>query len=119
MGVSQTFRIWLVPFYAAPVDLVTVLRLKHDQREGKYYIDGQNDLYQVDQFVRFVWLGGWILVRIWQVVATGFCVLGAVVLWPVSVLEEWVGGEGKGRKGKGVDGDSDLDLDGSEGIGLR
>lgn len=76
-----------------------MLRLKHSRGEGKYYIDDQNDLYQVDQFVRFVWLGGWILVRIWQFIATLLCVLGAVVLWPVSIVEEYAGVEPEfGRK---------------------
>ncbi|KAH7118851.1 hypothetical protein B0J11DRAFT_78175 [Dendryphion nanum] len=99
VNISQIFRIWAVPFYSAPVELVTVIKLKHSRVDDKYYIESQNDLYQVDQFVRFVWLGGWILVRMWQFCATFFCLLGAIILWPVSIVEEYVGVEPEfGRK---------------------
>ncbi|KAF1983506.1 hypothetical protein K402DRAFT_309050, partial [Aulographum hederae CBS 113979] len=88
VNISQIFRIFLVPFYAAPVNLTTVLTLMHDKRDDRYYITSQNDLYQVDQFVRFFLFGGWLLVWLWQFVATAFCVVGAVVGWPVSWVEE-------------------------------
>ncbi|KAF2267400.1 hypothetical protein CC78DRAFT_490255 [Lojkania enalia] len=97
--VSQIFRIWVIPFYYAPVKLVTVLELEHNKSNGKYYIDSQNDLYQVDEFVKFVAPGGWVLVRLWQFWATIFCFLGAVTLLPVSAVEEWMGSEG-GRSEK-------------------
>ncbi|OCK80022.1 hypothetical protein K432DRAFT_382570 [Lepidopterella palustris CBS 459.81] len=89
VSISQVFRIWIVPFYKAPVALVTVLQLNRNKTDGKYYIESQNDLYQVDQFVRFVWPGGWILVWIWQFMAMLFCLAGALVFWPISVVEEW------------------------------
>ncbi|KAF2739418.1 hypothetical protein EJ04DRAFT_484221 [Polyplosphaeria fusca] len=107
--ISQIFRIWLVPFYRAPVKLVTVLELRHNKGDGKYYITSQNDLYQVDQFVKFVAPGGWVLVWLWQFWATLFCLLGAVALWPVSVVEEWVGRKGELGTGRnGADGEIEL-----------
>ncbi|KAF2196530.1 hypothetical protein GQ43DRAFT_452286 [Delitschia confertaspora ATCC 74209] len=87
----QLFRIWFIPFYRAPVNLVTVLKLMRD-KDGKYYIDSQNDLYQVDEFVKFITLpGGWVFVWVLQFLATAFCLIGAVLLWPVSAWEEFVG----------------------------
>ncbi|KAF2028759.1 hypothetical protein EK21DRAFT_113615 [Setomelanomma holmii] len=89
--IAQTFRPWPVPFYAAPVRLTTVLHLQYNRADHKYYIRSQEDLYQVDQFVKFLVPGSWVLVLAWQFLATCFCVLGAVLGWPVSVLEEWYG----------------------------
>jgi hypothetical protein len=86
--IFQVFRIWLIPFYYAPVTLTSVLTLEHDEQDGKYYIASQNDLYQVDQWIRFVAPGGWVLVHLWHYWATFFCLLGAIVLRPISLLEE-------------------------------
>jgi len=86
--VSQTFRIWIIPFYAAPVTLVTLLSLVQDKKTSKYLIQSQNDLYQVNEFVRFFWFGGSILVGIWQLFAAFFCLIGAVLLWPQTWVEE-------------------------------
>lgn len=66
----------------------------------KYYVQSQQDLYQTSEFVKFVvpWFGiGTISVIVWQFVATFFCVVGAVVGWPVSWLEENVWGGNKDR----------------------
>ncbi|KAI9719759.1 MAG: hypothetical protein M1812_003247 [Candelaria pacifica] len=87
VSISQVFAIWFIPFFRAPVSLTTVLQLTHDPSTEKYYITKQNDLYQVDQFLRFV-PGGWLFAFVWQFVATGFSVLGALLLWPVSYVEE-------------------------------
>ncbi|RAR09096.1 bli-3 protein [Stemphylium lycopersici] len=95
--IFQIFRIWAVPFYYAPVRLTTVLSLRHSPSMGKYYIEKQDDLYQVDQWIRFVAPGGWMLVWLWQAWATFFCVLGMWLLWPVTWIEEnWGWGEGVG-----------------------
>ncbi|KAF2195253.1 hypothetical protein K469DRAFT_698822 [Zopfia rhizophila CBS 207.26] len=105
VNISQVFRIWIIPFYRAPVSLVTVLKLSHSKDDCKYYIESQNDLYQVDQFIKFVAPGGWVLVWLWQFAATLLCVLGAAVLWPVSWVEESMGREGEigtGKKQKGL-----------------
>lgn len=88
MHVAQVFRIWIFPFYAAPVSLVTVLKLAQDKQTQRYFIKSQNDLYQTNEWVRFVWFGGFVFVWLFQVVAAAMCVLGAVVLSPISWLEE-------------------------------
>lgn len=91
VNISQRFRIWIVPFYLAPVNLVTVLQLVRDKKTDKYLIQSQNDLYQVNEFVRFFWFGGWLFMWIWQLVASLFCVLGTIVVWPQTWIEEnWV-----------------------------
>jgi hypothetical protein len=80
------------------VNLTTVLHLARgenansssvihqiDQPIGhKYFITSQNDLYQVDQFVKFILpLGGVTLVAIWHWFAKLCCVIGATLLQPV------------------------------------
>lgn len=99
MTIFQIFRIWVVPFYYAPVRLTTVLSLRHSASMGKYYIQKQDDLYQVDQWIRFIAPGGWVLIWIWQAWATLFCLLGTWLLWPVTWVEEnWGWGEGVGME---------------------
>jgi hypothetical protein len=69
----------------------------------KYYIQKQDDLYQVDQWIRFIAPGAWMLIWLWQAWATVFCVAGTVLLWPVSWVEEnwgW-GSVGAGKKNWG------------------
>lgn len=97
--IFQIFRIWAVPFYYAPVRLTTVLSLRHSPSTDKYLIEKQDDLYQVDQWIRFIAPGGWMLIWIWQAWATLFCVLGTWLLWPVTWVEEnWGWGEGIGME---------------------
>jgi len=87
---SQIFRLWFIPFHCAPVDLTTVITLHYNEFDGKYYIAQQNDLYQTDQFIRFLPFlpGSSLFVTLWQAIATGFCVIGAVCLWPFSFFQE-------------------------------
>ncbi|MCJ1323311.1 hypothetical protein MMC15_008667 [Xylographa vitiligo] len=118
VSLHQTFRIWALPGMRARVQLVTVLQLvaaaaaatappaegPSAQRQRKpttYLIAAQNDLYQVDEFVKFFSLFRvvWLLVLVWQFVATGLCVLGAGLLAPVSWVEENVVG---GNRERGV-----------------
>jgi hypothetical protein len=89
VSIFQIFRIWLVPFYYAPVYLTSVIRLEFNDEDEKYYIKSQDDLYQVDQWIRFIAPGGWLLVRLWQFWASFFCILGAIALHPITLLEEW------------------------------
>lgn len=93
---SQVFRIWLLPWYKAPVTLVAVLQLVRDEPSGRYYVRSQNDLYQVDQWVRFIpgLFGGAVVVWVCQFLATFVCLVGAVVLWPVTWVEEYVKPQG-------------------------
>ncbi|KAH6851391.1 hypothetical protein BKA58DRAFT_415195 [Alternaria rosae] len=103
--IFQIFRIWFIPFYYAPVRLTTVLHLRQSPSnssssqspKSKYYIAKQEDLYQVDQWIRFVAPGAWMLIWLWQAWATVFCVAGTVLLWPITWMEEnWGWGEGVG-----------------------
>jgi len=94
VNMSQVFRLWIIPFYAAKASFTTVLRLRQNQLDQKYYIQSQDDLYQVNEWVRFIWPGGPLLVWLWQTFATLFCLLGAVFFLPVSWFEE----TGEGRR---------------------
>lgn len=98
---SQIFSIWLIPFHVAPVTLTTVLDLTTDsdvdhredsQVNGEktlYYITKQEDLYQVSEFVKFVIPHfGHFLVVVFNLFATLFCVLGTLVFYPITWLEE-------------------------------
>ncbi|KAE9980250.1 hypothetical protein EG328_000385 [Venturia inaequalis] len=86
--ISQSFRIWIIPFYNAHVSLVTVLQLVQDKKTSRYLITSQNDLYQVNEFVKFFWFGGWLVVGLWQILAAGVCAVAALVLWPLTWVEE-------------------------------
>lgn len=114
VNISQVFRIWAIPFYNAPVSLVTVLKLARqpplpphpsystpinpNDRNGSlsksekplYYIQSQNDLYQVNQFFKFFSQFGILsgLLFLLQFVSTAICILGATVFWPVSWVEQ-------------------------------
>ncbi|KAL2869670.1 uncharacterized protein BJX67DRAFT_319312 [Aspergillus lucknowensis] len=96
--VFQIFSIWLVPFYAAPVTLTTVLDLTTDpgeertsttQGNERYYIRKQEDLYQTSEFIKFVMpLGGHFLVMMWHTFASLFSVVGVFALWPIMWAED-------------------------------
>ncbi|KAF2088554.1 hypothetical protein K490DRAFT_64602 [Saccharata proteae CBS 121410] len=114
VSIHQVFRLWPVPLYAAPVTLVTVLSLrrsshpppnptapKNGTHKTRYYIASQNDLYQTSEFIRFLCPPGFLFVWVWQFWATLFCLLGAVLLWPVTAFEEYVW-ERDGKTGEEV-----------------
>ncbi|KAI9687787.1 MAG: hypothetical protein M1822_001867 [Bathelium mastoideum] len=91
VGISQRFSIWFIPLYHPDVKLVTVLELEYRKANGKYYIKRQNDLYQTDQFVKFLLpYGGPALVWVWQTIATFICFLLAIFFWPMTAYEEYV-----------------------------
>lgn len=110
VSIHQLFRIWFLPtsIFAAPVSLVTVLRLvpittsslpssfppSSTPAKTKYLIQSQNDLYQVNEFVKFVSPLGVlsVVVYAWQVLATLACVVGAGLFWWVSWVEQNVVG---------------------------
>jgi len=106
--ISQVFAIFLVPFYRVRARLTTVLQLvRVPPREPavppsatrpKFYIQSQNDLYQVNQFVKFLSPLGVVslMLLVGQLLATVACVVGAMVGWPVSWVEENVLRTGKG-----------------------
>ncbi|EZF68444.1 hypothetical protein H105_08965 [Trichophyton soudanense CBS 452.61] len=134
--VSQVFRIFIVPFYTAPVTLTTVLQLVKGVEQDSpaqhrhkvpvveltnsntdllasstsipaeeyasttvepcsstkplYYIASQNDLYQTNEYVKFVipYGIGEAFVLFWHAFATLFCVLASYVFWPIAWAEE-------------------------------
>jgi hypothetical protein len=88
VSISQIFSLFFVPFYAPKVNLVTVLHLSHDTNSNKYYIESQQDLYQLNEFVKFVWPGGATLLLLWQWMNTLLSIAGALVLAPVTWMEE-------------------------------
>ena len=101
VGISQRFSIWFIPLHHSDVRLVTVLELERQKGDGKYYIKKQNDLYQTDQFIKFVLpYGGPVLVWLWQTVATLICFLLALLFWPVSAYEEYMQSDHRAQKGK-------------------
>ncbi|KAL9014467.1 MAG: hypothetical protein Q9173_000903 [Seirophora scorigena] len=127
VNIHQVFRLWIIPFFSAPVALTTVLKLVRDpplppqplystpvnpnaSRHGAlnrttssekplYYIQSQNDLYQVNEILKFFSQFGILsgLLLLWQFIATALCVLGATVFWPISWVEQNVIGGNKER----------------------
>jgi hypothetical protein len=88
--ISQLFSIWFVPFYDSHVILVTVLNLSLDTETNKYTIVSQQDHYQTNEVVKFFWPGGNLLLLAWQNLATFFCIIGAILLSPITMLEQRV-----------------------------
>ena len=104
VSIHQLFHLFILPrfiFSPASVSLVTVLQLLPATAGGKkrYLIRSQNDLYQVNEYLKFVSLFGVlsVMVMAFQLVATGLCVLGAVAGWPISWVEENVVGGNRER----------------------
>ena len=76
----------------------------YNTKSPKYFIKSQNDLYQVNEFMKFISMFGVLsaFVMLWQFAATGFCVLGAWALWPISWVEQNVVGGNRERRLKDV-----------------
>lgn len=87
VSIHQLFTFWFVPFYHARVKLVTVLQLVQSE-ESKYYIKSQEDMYQSTELIKFLLPGGSVLVRFWQWIATAMCIAGALLLAPMTWLEQ-------------------------------
>ncbi|KAK0838914.1 hypothetical protein LTR87_016743 [Friedmanniomyces endolithicus] len=95
VSISQIFAIWFVPFHRSPVTLTTKLQLTRKPTStrlatNKLYIQSQEDLYQVDQFVRFFapWGVGDAVVYLWHFIATIGCVVLSIIFAPFTRLEE-------------------------------
>ena len=105
VSIHQLFRLWLLPYLSARVSLVTVLHLTPQTHNNTsptpttYLIRAQNDLYQVNEWVKFVSPFGILSVLVYagQMLATLLCVLGAAVGWPVSWVEQNVIGGNEER----------------------
>ena len=123
VGVRQQFKIWFVPFYGkADARLVAVLHLEkrlvppagnrdprsngvdEQDRPSKgrplYYIKSQQDLYQINEIIKFADYTGLVggLVLVVQLLASFGSALLALLFWPVSWVEERVIGGNKERK---------------------
>ncbi|KAG9248515.1 hypothetical protein BJ878DRAFT_15994 [Calycina marina] len=86
--IQQIFSIFFVPFYEANVHLTCKLTLDYNAKDRKYMIASQEDLYQPNEFLKFVLPGGATLAWIWQLIASGFCILGALFFVPITWLEQ-------------------------------
>lgn len=75
---------------------------REEEEKKVYYIKGQEDHYQVDQWLKFISPFGplWFL---FQLFATLLCTLGVAALWPITVVvdsrKQKQGQENRGRKG--------------------
>ncbi|KAI9823853.1 MAG: hypothetical protein M1826_007599 [Phylliscum demangeonii] len=88
VDISQIFSPWYLPFYRAHPRLVAVIDLEYNEQRRLYFIKRQNDLYQVDEFVKFLWPAGWVVVLAWQFYNTFLSILAASLFWPLSWWEE-------------------------------
>ncbi|KAF2650955.1 hypothetical protein K491DRAFT_696856 [Lophiostoma macrostomum CBS 122681] len=112
VNMNQVFRIWIFPWYSAPVELTTVLKLVHNKGDGLYYIRSQNDLYQVDQWVQFIpfFLGARPIVLFLHALGTIASVICAYLFWFVTAAEERYAQDG----GKAKNNDNEGSVDGIE-----
>lgn len=74
------------------------MSLVREKKDERFYIAKQEDLYQLNDVLKFFWPGGDLLLRAFQVWATGMCILGALVGWPVTAFFEGRG-IGMGERG--------------------
>ncbi|KPM38313.1 hypothetical protein AK830_g8214 [Neonectria ditissima] len=105
VSIRQTFAVWFIPFYKAPVQLLSVLRLakkdillsdnesenakglSKESEEPLYYIASQQDLYALTDCIQFLLPRlGPLLWSVWQLFSTFLCVLGKIVFSPVYSL---------------------------------
>jgi len=82
--IRQIFSLFFVPFYKSDVRLTTKLSLVQSAENHKYYIKTQEDLYQLNEVVKFFWPGGATVIWVWQMLATFLCIVGALMLAPVT-----------------------------------
>jgi hypothetical protein len=85
--INQIFSLFFIPFYKSNVHLTTKIHLVQ-LGNGKYYIQSQEDLYQLNEVVKFFWPGGATIIWLWQIFATILCILGALILAPMTWMEQ-------------------------------
>ncbi|KAF7560439.1 hypothetical protein G7046_g3725 [Stylonectria norvegica] len=115
VSLRQTFAVWFIPLYKAPVRLVSVLQLtqrslsspdgftsddstlsesstkKHNAtrsaNKSKYFIASQEDLYPVTDCIQFLLPGlGPFLWFLWQLYSTWLCVMGSMIFLPLYLV---------------------------------
>lgn len=77
-----------MPFYTSSVHLTVKLHLTQSPKNNKYYIKSQEDLYQVNEIFKLMGPGYSAIWWLYQIIATAFCILGALILAPVTWLEQ-------------------------------
>lgn len=82
ISMHQRFSLWILPFYSAYIPLTTILHLQKDEVVNRYYIEGQEDLYQPEEFFKFFLPGGYCFGKAAQLFAGAFSVLAAIFLVP-------------------------------------
>jgi hypothetical protein len=87
VDIHQLFFPFFIPFYKSNVHLTTKLHLVRGE-DSKYYIKSQEDLYQTNEVVKFFWPGGATIIWFWQCFATFLCIVGALILAPITWLEQ-------------------------------
>jgi len=92
VSMSQSFNMFFFPkwFWNPEVSLVTVLSLVHDTETNKYWIQSQQDMYQSNEFVKFLGPVLNLLVIFWQLFGTFMSIGMALVLTPVTMVEQKV-----------------------------
>jgi len=111
VSLRQTFALWFIPLYKAPVKFVSLLQLTQraswdssetvtrstltegrplagpGQERAKYYIASQEDLYPVNDCLQFLLPGlGPLIWFSWQLFSTGLCVLCSLVFFPLYLV---------------------------------
>ncbi|KAH6976868.1 hypothetical protein EDB80DRAFT_757484 [Ilyonectria destructans] len=101
--IRQTFAVWFIPFYKAPVRLVSVLQLTQqpatsapedsmvsngsDRDKNLYYITSQEDLYPATDCFQFLLPKlGPLIWFMWQLFSTCLCVMGSLLFLPLYVF---------------------------------
>ncbi|KAJ0162098.1 hypothetical protein CTA2_5111 [Colletotrichum tanaceti] len=108
----QDFRLWFVPFYNAPVELVVVLRLETRTVDAngnplprgygdsntvgsrqRQFIVSHEDHYQVGEVLKFLvpFFGYWAW-HVWTLFGTVVCVVGAFLGYPLTLLYQQFSG---------------------------
>ncbi|KAH8656122.1 hypothetical protein BGZ60DRAFT_417824 [Tricladium varicosporioides] len=86
--IHQIFSLFFIPFFKSNVHLTTKLHLVHASEDNKYYIKSQEDLYQLNEIVKFFWPGGATIIWFWQMFATFLCIVGALLLAPMTWMKQ-------------------------------
>ncbi|KAL2213008.1 hypothetical protein CC79DRAFT_1351963 [Sarocladium strictum] len=107
VSLRQTFALWFIPLYKAPVRLVSVLQLTQCNIEEmswqvgendspppvkkrprpKYFIASQEDLYPVTDCLQLLLPGlGPTLLFFWHLYSAWLCIMGSMVLLPLYLV---------------------------------
>lgn len=88
VDIHQVFSLFFVPFYQSNVRLTTKLQLVQSPENNKYYIQSQEDLYQLNEVVKFFWPGGATILWLWQLLNMSLCVVGVLIFKPITMFDQ-------------------------------